>query len=68
MREEGGGGREGRRDFRQPEYQRLKNEMERKTKKLEKKKETANDDSKTVKRKIEREEERLKVDWREGRC
>ncbi|CAK5031953.1 unnamed protein product [Meloidogyne enterolobii] len=56
--------------YRSEEYKRLKYSMERKTKKLEKKKETigavdqgagaANSASKTTKRKIEREEERLK--------
>jgi hypothetical protein len=61
-------------DHRSEEYKRLKFSMERKTKKLEKKKETigvasesggtgagtVNSANKTTKRKIEREEERLK--------
>ncbi|CAJ0948190.1 unnamed protein product, partial [Mesorhabditis belari] len=49
--------------YRSEEYKRLKNEMERKTKKLERKREAATDvfDSKTAKKRIDREEERLKA-------
>ena len=49
--------------YRSDEYKRLKDTVERKTKKLEKKKETADNPTagKTVKRKIEKEEERLKA-------
>ncbi|VDM08377.1 unnamed protein product [Wuchereria bancrofti] len=43
------------------QYKRLKNEMERKTKKLERKKETTAEADRTAKRKIDREEERLKA-------
>ncbi|KAI6243863.1 Phenylalanyl-tRNA synthetase beta subunit [Aphelenchoides fujianensis] len=47
--------------YRSEEYKRLKDLMERKTKRLEKKKEnTESSTSKTTKKKIEREEERLK--------
>ncbi|GMT12663.1 hypothetical protein PFISCL1PPCAC_5831, partial [Pristionchus fissidentatus] len=48
--------------YRHDEYKRLKSEMEKRQKKLDKKKETVvGDDSKTGKRKIEREEEKLKT-------
>uniref|UniRef100_A0A915BCB3 Calcium load-activated calcium channel n=2 Tax=Ascarididae TaxID=6250 RepID=A0A915BCB3_PARUN len=47
--------------YRSDQYKRLKNEMERKTKKLERKKETTAEADRTAKRKIEREEERLKA-------
>lgn len=50
--------------YRSDEYKRLKQAMERKTKKLERKKEnvdTASAANRTAKRKIEREEERLKA-------
>ncbi|TMS40100.1 hypothetical protein L596_006522 [Steinernema carpocapsae] len=47
--------------YRSEQYQKLKAEMERKTKKLEKRKENAVESDRTQKRKIEREEERLKA-------
>ncbi|MFH4979282.1 hypothetical protein AB6A40_005991 [Gnathostoma spinigerum] len=47
--------------YRSEQYKRLKNEMERKTKKLEKRKETTAEADRTAKKKIEREEERLKA-------
>ncbi|EJW73075.1 transmembrane and coiled-coil domain-containing protein 1 [Wuchereria bancrofti] len=47
--------------YRSEQYKRLKNEMERKTKKLERKKETTAEADRTAKRKIDREEERLKA-------
>ncbi|KAL3994059.1 Calcium load-activated calcium channel [Acanthocheilonema viteae] len=47
--------------YRSEQYKRLKNEMERKTKKLERKKETTAEVDRTAKRKIDREEERLKA-------
>lgn len=51
--------------YRSEEYKRLKKSMEQKTKKLEKKKEAADSDktaaNKAQKRKIEREEEQLKL-------
>uniref|UniRef100_A0AC34FIA6 Calcium load-activated calcium channel n=1 Tax=Panagrolaimus sp. ES5 TaxID=591445 RepID=A0AC34FIA6_9BILA len=49
--------------YRSDEYKRLKDTVERKTKKLEKRKETADTPAagKTAKKKIEKEEERLKA-------
>jgi len=53
--------------YRTPKYQRLKMEVEKQSKKLEKKKETTNVDAsdKAAKKKLEREEERLKVNNRD---
>ncbi|KAI6227038.1 Phenylalanyl-tRNA synthetase beta subunit [Aphelenchoides besseyi] len=47
--------------YRSDEYKRLKSTMERKTKRLEKQKETVTSGQKQQKKKIEREEERLKA-------
>lgn len=47
--------------YRSDQYRRLKSEMERKTKKLERKKEMTTEADRTGKKKIEREEERLKA-------
>ncbi|KAK0393266.1 hypothetical protein QR680_000126 [Steinernema hermaphroditum] len=51
--------------YRSEQYKKLKSEMERKSKKLERRKENANDSDRIQKKKIEREEDRLKATNRE---
>ncbi|XP_067941215.1 calcium load-activated calcium channel-like isoform X2 [Watersipora subatra] len=51
--------------YRTENYQRLKNEVEKQTKKVEKQKASINESDKNAKKKLERQEERLKNDSRD---